>query len=348
MVRELRRRDAPGAPRALRLALGTAGGFTIATALGWPASLLTPILFVQLSVGLPVCPPLGLAVRVIAAVTACVGLGWLIAQVVVLPVLCLLLIAMLVFAALYVQAGGAGGLAPFVLLVAVTILPVLALEAGDAATLIAYELIKATGVAFLLVWVTWAVFPDSPANISALPVAANTPAPEARARSRMALVNTLIILPVEIAFLFFDLTNAIVALITTLSIVRAQTSAMRLGMIGGLLHGNVLAGIAAVAAGSLIMASPSLPMLFFGILVVALVFAGRLNSAEPRRAPTYVVALTSSIALLDSSLSAFSEGAGEGVYQRVLYVGAAIAYVLAALALTEGLRPKPRRDVAHT
>jgi hypothetical protein len=69
-------------------------------------------------------------------------------------------------------------------------------------------------------------------------------------------------------------------------------------------------------------------------------FADRLTVAEPDRSPTYIVGLTSSIALLDGSLSAFSEGAGEGVYQRLVYVAAAIAYILGALALTEGLRPK--------
>jgi hypothetical protein len=141
-------------------------------------------------------------------------------------------------------------------------------------------------------------------------------------------------MPVEIAFLLFDLTNAIVALITTIAIVRTQTHAIRLGMVGGLLHGNILAGLAALGAGSLIMAWPSLPMLFFSVLVVALLFADWLTAAEPARAPTYVVGLTSSIALLDGSLSAFSEGAGEDVYQRLVYVAAAIAYILGALALT--------------
>ena len=146
---------------------------------------------------------------------------------------------------------------------------------------------------------------------------AAAPVASARARARVALVNTAVLMPVEIAFLLFDLTNAIVALITTIAIVRTQTHAVRLGMVGGLLQGNVLAGLAAFGAGSLIMAWPSLPMLFFSVLLVALLFADRLTVAAPDRAPTYVVGLTSSIALLDGSLSAFSEGAGEGVYQRL-------------------------------
>ena len=325
--------------RALRLAFGTAIGFAVANALSWPASLLTPIMFVQLSVGLRACPTLGSAAAVIAAVAACVGIGWLVATVVGIPSLCVLLIAMLLFTAFYVQAGR-GGLAPFVLMVAVSVLPVLALQAAEAATVVAAELIKASIAAFLLVWATWAAFPDPWMPTPPPSLRAAAPAASARARARVALVNTAVLMPVEIAFLLFDLTNAMVALITTIAIVRTQTHAVRLGMVGGLLQGNVLAGLAAFGAGSLIMAWPSLPMLFFSVLLVALLFADRLTVAEPDRSPTYVVGLTSSIALLDGSLSAFSEGAGEGAYQRLVYVAAAIAYILGALALTEGLRPK--------
>jgi hypothetical protein len=294
-------------------------------------------MFIQLSVGLRACPTLGSAAAVIAAVAACVGIGWLVTTVVEIPTLCVLLIAMLLFTAFYVQAGR-GGLAPFVLMVAVSVLPVLALQAAEAATVVAAELIKASIAAFFLVWATWAAFPDpQTATTPPSPRAAASVA-SSRARARVALVNTAVLMPVEIAFLLFDLTNATVALITTIAIVRTQTHAVRLGMVGGLLQGNVLAGLAAFGAGSLIMAWPSLPMLFFSVLLVALLFADRLTVAEPDRSPTYVVGLTSSMALLDGSLS--GEGAGEGVYQRLIYVAAAIAYILGALALTEGLRPK--------
>ena len=266
--------------RALRLAFGTAIGFAVANALSWPASLLTPIMFIQLSVGLRACPTLGSAAAVIAAVAACVGIGWLLTTVVGIPSLCVLLIAMLLFTAFYVQAGR-GGLAPFVLMVAVCVLPVLALQAPEAATVVAAELIRASIAAFFLVWATWAAFPDpQTATTPPSPRAAASVA-SSRARARVALVNTAVLMPVEIAFLLFDLTNAMVALITTIAIVRTQTHAVRLGMVGGLLQGNVLAGLAAFGAGSLIMAWPSLPMLFFSVLVVALLFADWLTAAEP-------------------------------------------------------------------
>lgn len=146
--------------RALRLAFGTAVGFTAASALGWPAALLSPILFVQLSAGLPRSPPgLALALQTIAGIAACVFVGWLITFVVAFPAACVLLIALLLFAAFWAQAGGRAALAPFVMMIAVCVLPVLAMEAPELATVIAVELVRASAVAFLLVWGTWALFP---------------------------------------------------------------------------------------------------------------------------------------------------------------------------------------------
>src|SRR5512132_4187087 len=180
--------------RALRLAFGTAIGFAVANALSWPASLLTPIMFIQLSVGLGACPTLGSAAAVIAAVAACVGNGWLVTTVVGIPSLCVLLIAMLLFAAFYVQAGR-GGLAPFVLMVAVSVLPVLALQAPEAATVVAAELIKASIAAFFLVWATWAGFPDPQTATTPLPrPRAAASVASSRARARVALVNTAVLM----------------------------------------------------------------------------------------------------------------------------------------------------------
>ena len=85
--------------------------------LSWPAALLSPILFIQLSAGLPRSPPsLAFALRTIAGIAACVVVGWLITFVIAFPSLCVLLIGLLLFAAFWAQAGGRAGLAPFVLM----------------------------------------------------------------------------------------------------------------------------------------------------------------------------------------------------------------------------------------
>jgi Protein of unknown function (DUF2955) len=337
--------------RALRLALGTAVGFTAATALDWPAALLSPILFIQLSVGLPRCPGLALALRTIAAIATCVFIGWLVTFTIAMPLLCTLLIALLLFAAFWVQAGSRAGLAPFVLMIGVCVLPVLAVQAPELATVLAVELVKASAVAFLLVWGTWALFPDpeapatssgcprQPPQAPSAPVARSPAGPGTRDRARIAVINTLVVMPVVLAFLLFELSSAVVALITALAIVRAQTNAVRLGMTGGLLEGNLVAGSAAVVSTAVIYAAPSLLMLFGIVLLTALMFASRLTAASAVRAPVWVTGIISTVALLDGSLSALSEGAGAAAWSRVINLSAAILYVTAALRLTASLRP---------
>jgi hypothetical protein len=340
---------APGPTRsaasALRLAFGTAVGFATASGLEWPAALLSPILFIQLSAGSSRCPSLALALQTIAGIAACVFIGWLVTFTIAMPFLCVLLIALLLFAAFWAQAGGDAGLAPFVLMIAVCLLPVLALEGPELATLLAVELVGASAVAFALVWGTWALFPNPQAPAKAadrsarFAAAVSSAMPGVRDRASIALINTLVVMPVVLAFLLFGLSSAVVALITTLAIVRAQTYAVRLGMSGGLLEGNLAAGLAAVLATALIYAAPSLLMLFAVVLLAALLLASRVNAAPPARAPVWITALVSTVALLDGTLSVLSEGTGAAAWSRVINLSAAILYTTAALRLTAGLRP---------
>jgi hypothetical protein len=82
-------------------------------------------------------------------------------------------------------------------------------------------------------------------------------------------------------------------------------------------------------------------------LLAALLLAGRLTAAPPARAPVWLAAMVSMIALLDGTLSALGEGAGVAAWSRVLDLSAAILYTTAALRLTAGLR-RPVQDVRET
>jgi hypothetical protein len=340
--------------RVLRLGLGTALGFAIASALEWPAAVLTPILFIQLSVGLPRSPGLAMALKTIVAIAACVFVGWLITFAVAIPMLCVLLIALLLFVAFRAQASGRAGLAPFMLMISVSILPVLAIQAPELSTLVAIELVRATAVAFLLVWGTWSVFPDLPSPARAgddggvqLPQRPSRPVVGARERDRIALINTLVVMPVVLTFLLFDLDSGTVVLITTLSIVRTQSNAIRLGMTGSLLRGNIIAGCAAVLATAVIYAAPSLVMLFLVVLLIALLFGSYATAAPSGQAAGWITALISTMVLTDSALSVLSEGAGTAAWSRIVGLTAAILYVTAALRLTASLR-RPRATVTQS
>lgn len=341
--------------RALRLAVGTAVGFTAAKALDWPIGLLAPILFIQLSAGLPGCPSVAMAVRTIAGVAGCTLIGWLATFTIAMPVLCVLVVGLLLFTAFRLQARDRTALAPFILMIAVCVLPVIAIKAPELATLLAIELIRASAVAFVLVWGTWALFPDplaqsgaagsvaAPAKPPSAPAILNQPGSSERAR--IALINTLVVMPVVLMFLLFTPTNAVIALITTLAIVRTQTQGVQLDMTGGLIEGNLVAALAAVLATAVIFAVPSIPMLFLVVLLAALILARRMIADPPARAPVWIAALVATVALLDGSLSALSDGAGTAAWSRVINLAAAILYTTAALRLTADLRrPTSKRS----
>jgi hypothetical protein len=57
-------------------------------------------------------------------------------------------------------------------MIAVCLLPVLALEGPELATLLAVELVGASAVAFVLVWGTWALFPNPQAPAKAADMSA--------------------------------------------------------------------------------------------------------------------------------------------------------------------------------
>lgn len=341
--------------RALRLAVGTAVGFTAAKALDWPIGLLAPILFIQLSAGLPGCPSVGMAVRTIAGVAGCTLIGWLATFTIAMPILCVLVVSLLLFTAFRLQARDRTALAPFILMIAVCVLPVIAIKAPELATLLAIELIRASAVAFVLVWGTWALFPDPLPQAGAPPASDAAPTkstsappllsqPGSSERARIALINTLVVMPVVLMFLLFTPTSAVIALITTLAIVRTQTQGVQLDMTGGLIEGNLVAALAAVLATAVIFAVPSIPMLFLVVLLAVLILARRMIADPPARAPVWIAALVATVALLDGSLSALSDGAGTAAWSRVINLAAAILYTTAALRLTADLRhPRQHR-----
>lgn len=109
-------------------------------------------------------------------------------------------------------------------------------------------------------------------------------------------------------------------------------------MTAGLLHGNLFAALTAALSAAIIYAAPSLLTLFGVVLLAGLVLSDKLTAAPAMRTPVWMTALVSTIALLDSALSALSEGAATAAWSRMINVSAAILYVTIALRATARLR----------
>jgi uncharacterized membrane protein YccC len=329
---------------ALRVGLGVAFAFVLAHALEWPLAMLTPVLTVQLLAALRGPPSLKMGSGIVAIVIGASATGYLISQLVIYPAVVVLLIGTGLFAIFFAQVRGRGGPAAFIFLIAITLLPVMAVKtSADAVALVAFELIRASFAAVLIAWFAFALIPDvqregrppspPPANPPATPTAGTRP-PVPPSALGPALLSTSVILPLVVAYLLFDLPSGPAALVTALSIIgRADQPRV----LGGLVVGNVLAGIGASLGYLMILAAPSLMMIFLVVLLLALLCGDHASSGRPT-APLAVVALVSIVLFLDAGLSVLSEGTTAAFFSRLFDIGFAIAYVIAAVAVLQPLR----------
>jgi uncharacterized membrane protein YccC len=148
----------------------------------------------------------------------------------------------------------------------------------------------------------------------------------------VALLKTLIVLPVVIVFLFYDVTSALVVLVITITIMRQQDVGKGSKNAFALLLGNILGGIAATMAYGLLKAYPTLLFLFLLTVLIGLWFGGRIASAGPR-APLFVVGFTTMVILLASGISPTGDEATEAFYSRLINVFIAAAYAVAMLSI---------------
>jgi hypothetical protein len=322
---------------ALRLALGVSLAFAAAQAFGWSPSMLVPVFVIQLLVSIPHCPSLraGLGVLVFIGV-ACGATLLIVYTLLPFPDLYIAVMAFLLFTGFLIDARGRSPFFAFIFLVAVAVLPVIAVDSVGAASALAWALTWAGAGAVVIVWIAHALFP---APVSAVRPEAHRPDPQLRDQQwqagsawRVALLKTLIVLPVVIVFLFYDLASALVVLVITITIMRQQDVGKGSKSAFALLLGNIMGGIAATMAYGLLKAYPTLLFLFLLTVLIGLWFGGRI-ALGGSRAPLFVVGFTTMVILLASGISPTGDEAAEAFYTRLINVFIATVYAVAMLSI---------------
>lgn len=322
---------------ALRLAFGVSLAFAAAQAFGWSPSMLVPVLVIQLLVSIPHCLSLraGLGVLLFVGV-ACGAVLLIVHRLLPFPDLYIAAIALLLFTGFLMDAHGQSPFFAFVFLVAVAVLPVIAVDSVGAASALAWAITSAGAGAVVIVWIAHALFP---APASAVRPEAHRPNPRPRdhkwqavSAARVALLKTLIVLPVVIVFLFYDLASDLVVLVITITIVRQQDVGQGYTSAFGVLLGNIIGGIAATMAYGLLKAYPTLLFLFLLTLLIGLWFGGRIALAGPR-APLFAAGFTTMVILLASGISPTGGEATEAFYNRLINVFLAAVYAVAMLSI---------------
>ena len=162
------------------------------------------------------------------------------------------------------------------------------------------------------------------------------PAMDHAGAARMALVGTLVIMPLMLVLIGNE-SAAVVIAVTALSILKSSSAQGGARAALGLLGANVIAGAVAVAAYALVTAVPTLAMLAAVTIAVSLAFGGVIAMGG-QRAAVAGAACAAAILLFGSGLSPLYDS-GTAFVDRLMNVLIASAYTVVAYMLLEELLP---------
>jgi hypothetical protein len=317
----------------LRLAGGITLPFVVGEALGWRIPFVASIFALQLLAVAKPPPTLRAGVVSVAALGAAFFASVVLTAIVLpFPLLFVAGVGAAVFGGLYGQARN-GSPFWFILLFAVTATPILAGQSGTLATTFATIAVRAMIVAVATVWLMHAAFPH-PAQ--AAPSSA-PPATDSRAAARKALLGTLVVMPL-VLWLLANESYAVVAVVTTLTILQVSSAQDRGRVALGLLAANVVAGAIAIAAYGAISVAPTLTVLAAVMVAVSLTFGGSIAMGGAR-VPLAIVACSAVLVLLGMGFTAFNDPA-TAFLKRVATVLLASGYTVGGLMLLERLTPR--------
>lgn len=325
----------------LRVALAIACGFSLALLAGDVLPFLGPLFATQFLLANRSPMPLrkGLATVLLILIAGallifCTGLlghrPW-----VLLPLLWLFY-----FACFWAQGNGKGGAAPALLLVIAIMVPMLDILQRDLGESIVLILAKAVSGGMLLAWAAHALVPDL-AGGRAEAVAQRPEGNRLATRQAMASASILLLI-LTLCLIDPRLATAMVIPITVASLLSQLELGMTRRTAFALLLINLLGGIVAALAFSLLELRPTLWLLFLILLLVGLFFAGRAVGDTPV-AKVFGGGLTIFLILFGLGVSPLPSSTLELFSTRIAYVLFAVVYALLMATL---LWPRPAEPVA--
>ena len=319
----------------LRYALGVTVTMAIAQGVAFRLSYLAPMLVCSLLSG-----PTPLSFRngfaFVAVIAVSVAFGWLTAAALLpYPLVCAIAIVLLLFGVFYLGTGTTPAFMVTMLLIAITLMPVVGQEDIGLISEIGVGLALAGATAVFSAWIAFLLLPPPPVAAQSDASTAPTRRTDAE-RLRAALRATVMIAPLQLAFLTFGWSAVLVLMFAA---ILAQQPDAQAGARSarGLVLANLLGGAVAIAAYNFLVLAPWYPFLIALTFLLALVFAERVFGATPRAA-FYASAFSAALILIGSSVTPYADDASAKFYERFFQILLAGVYVAAALTLL----PVPR------
>jgi len=322
--------------QALRLALAGTLAFAFAEYQGWEFSFLAPMLAVQLLGAMPS----GMRLRQALAIPLLLG-GASFAALIVsnflggTPGTMLLIVGLIVFWTFYAERRGAAAFPLSLIRIAFSIVPIVATISLPTAAQLAWFLFVAGLAAVAIVLAAHALLPTPAVAPIASPQ--KSQAIDDGTAGRIALTDTLVLVPILVAFIIGGNINNIVVLIMILNILREIDPSRGARIAFAVILGNLLGGAVAVVAHEFVVLADSFLFFLLAVLVPSLWFAGRIVRGGPS-ASIYLVGLATFILILGIGVSPMPGASAEGFAVRIVKLVIASAYAMGALSLVMGLR----------
>lgn len=326
--------------RILRLSLGVTLALTLAFAINWPLALLTPI-FTTVFLSLPLPrPSLQKGLRNMLQTLFAFVLGIVFTLFVYpYPMLYLLLLAPALFFIYYNLNRGASFWLSLMLLLALLIMPMLTAMHEGLAIGFSMGFVWSGWYAVFILYLAYFLMPDP--QHQAYPPAKKMNWEYSPMAAELALKSTVVVLPIVIMFITFQLSNLMVVMIfIAIFTLSPQLSKGKEAAQNSVIS-TLIGGTAALVFYFLLVA---VPQLFFFIILAALttlLFGMMIFSANPN-AKYFSSALVAVILLLSSSLAEDKDFI-ENFAIRLTLISMAGLYVVLALKVLERYWPVVKR-----
>lgn len=314
--------------RSIRFLLGVTIAVAIAFGFNWPLSFITPLFVTKFLGGRSAKLPFKALVGILLVSAAAFIAGIIVTRFLLpFPVVFILIMTLILFSVSYWGYSGANDFVITMLLVGFTLIPLLALIHQEVATIVTVSFLFSCLMSLLITMIMHELVPDKP-DVFLDQVKAKLQINNTIIRFQLAVLSTLIIMPMVIFFFYFSLSNLILILVFVA--ILAQKPDLLVGLQGtkALLVGNSLGGIVAIMMYNVLVIAPTFTFLVLMFALTSGYFARLIFSPSPL-SPLFAMAFTTVIVLI-ANASSSEGGAGQEFYIRILQIGGACGYVVFA------------------
>jgi len=321
----------------LRFSVGTTGAFVLCEWMAWQPSALAAVLAAVLLSSLPSAPPLKVGFGLVLVMALWAWLAFFLTTLLGEALHILFgILAVGMFLAFFGLARAKGQLPLTILLVCFATIPVVTLALpAPYEDVFPKAFVRAMALAVVFTWITFAIWPrpspkppDPPGAALASPIAA-------------AVCGIVIVLPVMLIYLMYEITNAIPVLLTTVLLVAQMTEERGAASARGKMIGNFLGGMIAVGAFYVLTVVPSLATLALISFIIGFYFS-RLIVGGGVRGGNALLAYNMTIVILGLALLKGPQNSGTWGARLVQFALASIFAVGMMKLLWPRLkRPRP-------